>query len=501
MLQLQLRGTETRIGRAEPNDVVIPSADIPEYAAVLRAEPTGTLQLVDISGALRCGGRVLPSEGLTLSLDVEVELGEYRLRIEPVSQRSGRTRALDDGPTESGALELLHGAQRYPLRPEQGFGIGTDLDNDLVLDDPFVSAFHCRLRFADGAWWVRDLGSTNGTSVNGLRVEETRLPEDARLELGLARLGIGPADTEGTVSRLHGMLAASKSMKDVFRKTERFAASREPVVVIGASGTGKEGIARALHESSPRSAGPYLALNCGALATGLIETELFGHVKGAFTGATEDRKGAFEATSGGTLFLDEVGELPFELQPKLLRALEVGAIRPVGGTKEVPVDTRIVAATHRDLEELVARGEFRADLFHRLFVLAIRIPPLSERPEDVVALARSFLASEVDGSRQLSRGAVDALLDHAWPGNVRELRNVLVRAALTTDAPTIEAEDLVFASTRISRKTPESPAEIEEERKEIASALERARGNRAAAARILGMSKSTFYDKARRYGI
>jgi transcriptional regulator with GAF, ATPase, and Fis domain len=278
------------------------------------------------------------------------------------------------------------------------------------------------------------------------------------------------------------------------------------VLIAGESGCGKELVANALHEQSARAGKPFLALNCSAFTSSLIESDLFGHMKGAFTGAIADKAGAFEATDGGTLFLDEIGELPLELQPKLLRALESSVIRRVGGTREIRVDTRIIAATHRNLEELVASGDFREDLFHRLFVLSIRLPPLRERTDDILPLARHFLALQAPERKlSLDAEAEKELLQYPWPGNIRELRNIIVRSILMNDGEVIKKDDLQFTKDAFSGRGKDARGSIREleseERQKMIDALDQTEGNRAEAARILGISKSTFHDRLKRYGI
>lgn len=293
-------------------------------------------------------------------------------------------------------------------------------------------------------------------------------------------------------------------MHRVFDLIERFANATEPVLITGESGTGKELVARALHDASDRSEGPFLALNCGGLGHGLIEAELFGYMKGAFTGANQEKLGAFEATSGGTLFLDEIGELSLDLQPKLLRVLESSSIRRVGGTKEISVDTRIVAATHQNLQQRVEEGDFREDLFHRLFVLSIRTPPLSERPQDILPLARHFLKS-AQKHRMLDDSAEAKLTDYTWPGNIRELRNVMTRAVVMTAHDVITGDDLVFYGDAFTKRSKDARRSVRQrdqnERLRLVEALEKSGGNRAQAARNLGLSRSTLHDRLKRYGI
>lgn len=522
------------MGRAPENDVVVPDAAVPEVAARLLDRGEGRFQLTDLTGGqLIVDGAPVRGESIYLFAGSALELGAFVLELskdEPKTRRGRSTTAISRESRPSSREATLTWPEGQAVLDERApFHIGSEEDNDLVLDDPFVSAFHCRISHDGTSWRIADLDSTNGTVVNGIRVREAELPDEARIVVGGSELRFGGTQGSGSPEPSegrdrydgkdspdepgpHGMVAASPAMQSVFRWVERFADSKEPVLVVGASGTGKEGVSRALHDASSRASGPYLALNCGALASGVIESELFGHVRGAFTGAAADKKGAFEAASGGTLFLDEIGELPMDLQPKLLRVLETGTVRRVGGTDELPVDARIVAATHRDLERWVAEGRFREDLFHRLYVLSIAIPPLAERPEDVEALALHFVRTYPARSKRLSADAMEALRAHRWPGNVRELRNVLVRALLTTDHDVITQEDLqfsrdAFSSSRRPEPLPVSPEPMNEddphapERVKIQNALRAAGGNRAAAARRLGISKSTFYDRVRRLGL
>jgi DNA-binding NtrC family response regulator len=303
-------------------------------------------------------------------------------------------------------------------------------------------------------------------------------------------------------------------MRTVLARIRRVAPTDFPVLISGPSGSGKELVAHAIHTESPRAAGPLLAINCGALNTTLIEGELFGHVKGAFTGANESKVGAFEACRNGTLFLDEIGELPLELQPKLLRVLETSAVRRIGGAKEEAVNTRIIAATHRNLLELVEQGLFREDLYHGVMFLDVVLPPLAERPQDILALASHFLARCVAGGpKRLSEEAERALLLHWWSGNVLELRNVLVRAAVLCDGTVIDVSDLELRSPSTSRGgavlslvRPSQSSSVEEMPLSISQAEQRERfirvlhecgNNRAEAARRLGLSRSTLHSQRR----
>lgn len=306
-----------------------------------------------------------------------------------------------------------------------------------------------------------------------------------------------------------GLVAESAAMRRVLELATRVAGHATTVLITGESGTGKELVARFIHQRSPRAAARFVAVNCAAIPESLMESELFGHRRGAFTGATEDRRGLFEEADGGTLLLDEVGELPLALQPKLLRALEEGAIRRVGDGQERKVDVRVVAATARELDELVRDGRFRDDLFYRLNVVRLHLPPLRERPEDVPALAAHFLAQAAarqGRSLSLTSRALARLREYPWPGNVRELRNALERAAVLAPAATLDAADLALGDPRAAAvgggATQPLKAQVEAlERTVIERALHDAGGNRREAAKALRVSLRTLFYKLRRYGL
>jgi len=302
-----------------------------------------------------------------------------------------------------------------------------------------------------------------------------------------------------------GILAESPLMQALLRDAWRVAASAAPVLVTGESGSGKEVVARFIHAASPRAGGPFVALNCGAIPPDLLASELFGHVRGAYTGAHADRRGRFREADGGTLLLDEVGELPLALQPALLRALETGRVTPVGADAEAAADCRIVAATNRDLDRARAEGLFREDLFFRLNVVALAVPPLRERPEDVLPLARHLLAACGHPGKRFSPAADRALREHGWPGNVRELANAVHRAALLAPAEVILPEHLP-AAVRAPAAADGRPAAAvktvsQAEAEAIRAALGRTGGNRTRAAELLGLSRRALIYKLKRYGI
>ena len=292
-------------------------------------------------------------------------------------------------------------------------------------------------------------------------------------------------------------------MQRVLRRVARFAASDAPVAVLGETGTGKEVVARVLHANSARADRPFVAVNVAALPAELLESELFGHGKGAFTGATSARRGLFEAASGGTLFLDEVGELPLPLQAKLLRALQDGEIRRVGENEAFAVDARIVCATHRDLAERVRNGAFRQDLFYRLKVLSVTVPALRERREDILPIACHLLAEERGDLRGFTERAKARLLAYAWPGNVRELQNAVKHGAALATGALIDEPDLPEELLAASQAAPVEPAPLRSladvERDHILRVLDACAGSQVEAARVLGVGRNTLWRKLRAY--
>jgi transcriptional regulator with PAS, ATPase and Fis domain len=311
--------------------------------------------------------------------------------------------------------------------------VGKGDDVDLSIDDRSVSRHHLSLEIVDDGLLVRDLGSSNGTWVAGCRIYEVRIVRDTTLSLGEASITLHlEKEASGlevsTREEFGGALGTSTGMRHVFALLQRAARTTSTVLFEGESGTGKEVLARALHLESARSRHPFVAVDCASIPENLIESELFGHERGAFTGAVQTRVGAFEEANGGTLFLDEIGELPLSQQAKLLRVLETHDIRRVGGSKAISIDVRIVAATNRSLVASVAKKKFRRDLFYRLSVLRIVVPPLRQRKRDIPVLAHHFLA-RTRPDANFPPELMQVFLAHSWPGNVRELRNAVERWA------------------------------------------------------------------------
>jgi len=400
-------------------------------------------------------------------------------------------------------------------RPAERCVIGSHPSSDLVIDDPTVSRFHCELECAGPAVRVRDLGSRNGTFVGRVRVVDATIPDATALTIGGTALMI-EADT-GLVelptsarTQFGSLIGTSPRMREVFSQLERVAASDATVLVQGETGTGKEGVASAIHEASARANQPLIVIDCSAIPSNLLESELFGHEAGAFTGATERRIGAFERASGGTVFLDEIGELPGELQPKLLRVLEAREIRRVGGASPIKCDLRVIAATHRDLHTEVNRGVFRADLFFRLAVVEIRLPPLRDRPQDVELLVPHLLrqigASEDLIAELTAARFLDAIAAAPWPGNVRELRNhlercVVFRERLLPNTPELPRTAPVEVGAEVPYAVARQQAIDHFEHAYVEALLARHRGNVTSAARTAGVNRVYLHRLLRRHNL
>jgi len=331
--------------------------------------------------------------------------------------------------------------------------IGRSSVCDVTLTDRSISGNHIELEAVEGAYILRDLDSTNGTFVGDTRVSQIFLHPGCRFRLGSST--VVEFRTLGDVVKIPlsrheqfgDVVGRSVAMRELFATLEKVAQSELTVLVGGETGTGKERVARSIHAASRRAKKPYVVLDCSSIPRDLMESVVFGHEKGAFTGAVSQRKGAFEQADGGTIFLDEVGELPIDLQPKLLRVLESRELKRVGGDRTIRVDVRVVAATNRDLRNEVAENRFREDLFFRISVIQVEIPPLRRRKDDIPLLAEEMLTEMAERTRfdevpTLAQDAIEALLRHSWPGNVRELRNVLERAASLADNPVLKSHDL-----------------------------------------------------------
>ena len=413
-----------------------------------------------------------------------------------------------DGPDRGRACRIA----------EREVVVGTDAGCDLVLSDDRVSARHLTLRAAEARFAVRDAGSTNGTWYEGSRVTEVTVPAGSTLLAGKTALRIEPEamplDLPPSQARRFGELVGdSLAMREVFAVLERVAGSDATVLVEGETGTGKELVARALHDATRRRRGPVVAIDCGAHPEGLLESELFGHVRGAFTGAANAREGMLVRARRGTVFLDELGEIPPTVQARLLRVLEERVVRPLGGDAEREIDVRLVAASRDDLDAEVAAGRFRPDLLYRLAVVRVALPPLRTRREDIPLLVRELLRRRALADEPPAGPQLDRLIAHGWPGNVRELRNVLERAlALALGARAfgdlvlrIDASPLAGDGLAVRSDLPYADAKAlvlhELERRYVADLLARTGGNLSAAARASGIDRKHLRALARKHGL
>ena len=398
--------------------------------------------------------------------------------------------------------------------------VGARRGADLVLTDGKVSRTHFEIRLDPQGYRVRDLESTNGTFVSGLRITDVYVPPGASIYVGDSRLRFDPLDDSVEVAlskadRFGEMVGRSVVMRELFARLATVAPTDATVLVTGETGTGKELVAAALHEHSLRKDGPFVVLDCGAIPANLMESEAFGHERGAFTGATSAHAGAFERADGGTLFLDEIGELPLEMQPKLLRALERKEIRRVGGARMQQVNIRVVAATNRDLAVEVNKGRFREDLYYRLAVAHLAVPPLRERREDIPLLVEHILAGLPDGRERGPRPeTIELMKRHEWPGNVRELRNVLERAVLFRQSVrepsvVVPARDVPGAASEVRMAIdPGVPFKVAKqdliddfERRYVRALLDAHGGNISAAARAAGIDRMSIHKILNRLGM
>ncbi len=415
-----------------------------------------------------------------------------------------------DGPDRGRGVEL----------GERAVVVGTDPACDLVLTDDRASRRHLSVSIEEGRFVVEDLGSTNGTLYEGSVLSRARVPAGATLKVGRSFVRVQPVPQRIEVApsrsrRFGELVGASLAMREVFAVLELAARGDATVLLEGETGTGKELAARALHDASERRKGPFVAIDCGALPENLLESELFGHVRGAFTGASSQRAGAFVRAHGGTIFLDELGSVSPAVQARLLRVVEERRVRPVGADQERSFDARVVAASRHDLSSEVAAGTFRPDLYYRLSVLRVTLPPLRARREDIPVIVAELLKRRGVEPGPVDGAGLDLLLGHAWPGNVRELRNVIDRAtALTPGAAGFRALRLGFSvepavdeASALNVRTDLPWAEARQrvveafERTYLRALLSRCEGNLSAASRESGIDRKHLRALVKRHGL
>ncbi|HXN32057.1 MAG TPA: sigma 54-interacting transcriptional regulator [Polyangiaceae bacterium] len=430
------------------------------------------------------------------------------------------TRAVAPRETKVGVhIVVLSGSAKGTSRPlGDKVRVGKAQDNELVLDDDTVSRHHCELTRANDGVHVRDLGSTNGTRVQGARISEAIVQPGTVLKVGEVEIALRPAARNVEVmpsdkTWFGAAIGRSLAMRSIFGVLERIAQTDATVLLEGETGTGKDVLARAIWTESAHAQGPFVVVDCGAVSYSLLESELFGHERGAFTGAVAARQGAFELADGGTVFLDEIGELPLDVQPKLLRVLETKEFRRVGGNKTLKSNVRVIAATKRNLQREVQAGKFREDLYFRLAVVPITVPPLRARREDIPPLVQHIL--KASGSNlTVGDETMQGLVAHDWPGNVRELRNVLERTVYLARATGVTELHVVtlptagpaagdvfqFEPGRSYRET-RAKFDAEFERRYVKWLLGRHGGNVSAAAREAKMDRKHLHDMAKKHGL
>ncbi|MCC6334756.1 MAG: sigma 54-interacting transcriptional regulator [Myxococcales bacterium] len=526
VLRFSLGEDRVVLGRGERCDVAIPDPEVSRQHVALLLEGNKCL-LQDLSGkgTAVAGSKITQGE---VADGADIALGQWRAVFRAHSTKDSadateignRTELVAkadeaDAPRLPAQIRVRHGAQESATRLQGDvFTIGKDAGNDVVLNHRFVSGRHVKVTRQHNRFQVVDQHSTNGTWLNGVRVFEAEVPFFTSLKVGDAEVSFEPLSAgPRSVGNYRGIIGNDPSMKSLAELIDRVAPSSAAVAIFGESGTGKELVARAVHDGSTRANGAFIPVNCAAISKELIESELFGHEKGAFTGAANARKGAFEEADGGTLFLDEIGELPLDLQAKLLRALESGEIKRVGASRPLNVDVRIVAATNRELLAAARDGKFREDLYYRLCVIPLHLPPLRNRRSDILPIAEHFVRafSPRGQTVRLTDAALDALNNHTWPGNVRELRNVIHRALLLRKGPNVDVGDLSFDS-HTDKATGLDLAEFQPgltleqmlqraERQFVEAALRRFNNNRERVAKELGVARSTLFKRLKDWGL
>jgi DNA-binding NtrC family response regulator len=422
-------------------------------------------------------------------------------------------------PFRSGKMVVISGVDLQKTFAIGGkeVTIGSQQDNYCVLNDPTVSRHHAVIEETGRGYVLRDLGSTNGTYLNEIRIKEAYLEYGSVIGLGNTRLQFVPLEERVEIppseeDYFGDVFGRSLAMRRIFTMLKKISPSDITVTIEGETGTGKELVARGIHSASQRARGPFVVIDCGSISKNLMESELFGHEKGAFTGATQTHRGAFEVAHGGTIFIDEIGELGLEMQPKLLRVLEQREVRRVGGNQVFTVDVRVIAATNKDLISEVQEGRFREDLFYRISVVRIHLPSLRERGEDIPLLAQQF-ARELSGpyggggDMAVSAEALEILRHYHWPGNVRELKNIITRAMAMGNGKVLSLRDFIMPLSPEERTQAPSLDSLvgktleEIEKAAISKTLEVHGGNKSAAARVLGIAYSTLYEKIKKYGL
>ncbi len=514
---------EIRIGRSRENHIVLPHPEVSRHQAVIRKEGK-EYYACDRSGRGLEINNTTTDQAQLKERDV-LHIGSFRLIFESEDVKDSPTETMTWEPTldlpNTGVTPM--GSAKYELvvisGPDEGkripitekvLMIGRSARGDLTLSDKTVSNFHLEIESSPTGIHVRDMGSTNGTRVDGQRIQSLILEIGSEIQIGntILKVFIEEETTPVLPPALGSLVGKSPKMQEVYHWIRKGAKGDAAILIQGETGCGKEVVAREIHRLSDRTEAPLITIDCSAIPKDLIESELFGHEKGSYTGATSQRKGAFEQAQGGTVFLDEIGELPIDMQPKLLRVLEEKHFKRIGGSERIKSDFRVIAATNRWLDQEVVKGTFRQDLYFRLYVIPIFLPPLRERQEDIPLLIQHFLKGKYV---HVPQPVLDKLTEHPWPGNVRELRNVLERGVVMMESNTLQVENLLFLGEGKKGGGPmpwqgsedsAPPVSLEEiEKQVIRRAIKTHGGDKKAVARELGIALSTLYEKIKRFNL
>lgn len=517
-----------QIGRAETCDIRLPDPTLSRTHCILSLKGN-EWQLEDCSKNglfLDPGGSLIQRKkikhkdrfrlGRIYSFEVDL-LPAQTVPEKTVLTNQSQTQLLS---YDSQKEEFTLGSAQITGQDAEGYGftkkiegvcsIGNHESNDIIFPKETVSQFHARIDLIQNEFILTDLNSTNGTFLNGLRIKKVVLIPQAKIQVGPYSLEFSIVTTQVKVepketTSFMGMVSQNHKMKKIFSAVETIATTDAPVFICGETGTGKELLARAIHDLSLRSAGSFIALNCAVLTKDLAESELFGHRRGAFTGAVADRAGAFESAHGGTLFLDEIAELDLTIQAKLLRAFETGQFQRLGSSQTAHASVRLISATHKDMPKLVKEGKFREDLFYRVHVVPLELPPLRDRPEDFSLLIPELL-KQLKLSFSVKPEVIEVLSNYSFPGNIRELKNILQRAAIECQmikskySGTLFLKHFHFLKDIETAREPRTPKE-EKEKVRILELLKECDFVKSEVARKLHIPPSTLHDKIKRYGL
>ncbi|MGC9043042.1 MAG: sigma 54-interacting transcriptional regulator [Myxococcota bacterium] len=509
---------EFRVGASLLCDISIPQSGLDDFHFEIIAKGNTYLLRPLAKGRISINNKEIEKE-TTLKDDDRIKAGnlDFHFHVKGTTS-SGSTAILQEDSEESiqkrAYLVILsdEGEKVFEINSKGQTTLGSGEKADIRIKDKYVSENHCTFFVYRNTYFIRDNLSKNGTFVNGVRTREAEVKSGSVIRVGKTELlfriestghGVAIEDTD----EFCGIIGFSVQMKELFGLIKKVAPTDIPVLITGESGTGKELVARAIFKNSRRVDKVFIPLNCSSISREVMESELFGHIKGAFTGAISNRKGIFEEATDGTVFLDEIGDMPIDLQAKILRTIEYGEVRPVGSNKPIIVNTRIISATNKDLLRASRSDQFREDLYYRLGVVHLYIPSLRERREDIIPVAEAFLRRFAPSREiHLTQGAKEKLLAYNWPGNVRELKNVIIRSILFSKENTIDDSAIIFQSTGLKdymnyadRFIRVKPL-VQVEREIISNAMNIYNGDLNLVAKRLDISVSELKEKLKSYG-